>query len=599
MHIPRSRVVQVIVVLVGMVFVGKLFFIQVLSTGYRLAAEKNIIQCVEEYSYRGVIYDRNRELLVYNEPIYDLMVVPKAVKHLDTLAFCQDFGISLEEFTRALQKAKHYAYVKPSVLIKNIDHKAWASVQDLLVEYVGFSIKARTVRGYPYAMLAHTLGYVGEVGAAQLASDVTHYYKQGDPVGISGLEQSYETLLRGKRGIQYKITDAKGLEKGSFKGGALDVLPVPGQDLTATIDATLQLYGEQLMQNKVGSIVAIQPHTGEVLAMVSSPTYDPNLLTGRSFSTYFAALEKDSLAPLFHRPIMAMYPPGSIFKLVQALIALQEGVIHTGTTYACDKKLINCHAHPSPINLHQAIQYSCNPYFYHVFRRILNQNVSRDAYKDTRIGLEKWGSYVRQFGLGKQLGIDVLHEKGGFIPDVAFYDGCYGQGAWKASTIRSLDIGQGEMLATPLQMANLAAIIANRGYYYTPHLIKALGKESIQAEEGQRHAIAIDQAYFDFVARAMRKVVSAGSAWRANVKGLTVCGKTGTAENPHGKDHAVFMGFAPLEEPQIAIAVYVENAGWGARAATAIAGLMIEKYLKGRIDRHGVQNYVLQGDFSH
>lgn len=599
MHAPRSRVIQVVFVLVGFVFVAKLFSIQVLSTRYRLAAEKNMIQRVEEYPYRGIIYDKNGSFLVYNEPIYDLMVVPKVVKRLDTLAFCQDFGMGLRDFERTLAKAKCYSYVKPSILIKNIDHVACAKVQDQLAEYVGFSINARTVRKYPYPMLANTLGYLGEISAAQLASDVAHYYKQGDLVGISGLEKNYEAILRGKRGIQYKITDAKGMEKGSFKDGALDSLSVPGQDLTATIGATLQIYGEQLMKNKAGSIVAIKPSTGEILAMISSPSYDPNLLTGENFSTYFSALEKDSLAPLFNRPIMAMYPPGSIFKLLQALIALQEGVIHTGTTYACDKRILNCHPHPSPTNLHKAIQHSCNPYFYHVFKKIINQNVSKGTYEDTRIGLDKWCKYVQQFGLGRQLGIDIPHEKGGYIPDVQSYDERYGRGAWKASTIRSLDIGQGEILVTPLQMANLAAIIANRGYYYTPHLIKKIGDQSVLPEEIEKHEVAIDSAYFDFVAHAMRDVVRCSTAWRANIKDITVCGKTGTAENPHGEDHSVFMGFAPLEDPQVAIAVYVENAGWGARAATAIAGLMIEKYLKGKIDRNWVQNYVLKGDFSH
>ena len=599
MHSLRSRVIQVFFLFVGLVFAAKLFSIQVLSTGYRLAAEKNIVQRVEEQPYRGAIYDRHGALLVYNEPIYDLMVVPKAVKHLDTLSFCQHLGISLQEFSSALHKAKRYSYVKPSVLIKNIDHKSWARVQDHLAEYIGFSVNARTVRKYPHPMLANTLGYLGEISATQLASDTACYYKQGDLVGISGLEKWYEAVLRGKRGIRYKIMDARGLEKGSFKDGALDDLSVPGQDLTTTIDAKLQIYGEQLMKNKTGSIVAIQPSTGEILAMVSSPSYDPNLLTGKNFSTYFAVLEKDSLAPLFNRPNMAMYPPGSIFKLLQALFALQEGVIRTGTKYACDKRTVNCHPHPSPTNLHQAIQYSCNPYFYHVFKKIINQNVSNDVYEDTRIGLEKWGNYVRQFGLGRQLGIDLPHEKGGYVPDARFYDKLYGPNAWKASTIRSLDIGQGEMLLTPLQMANLAAIIANQGYYYTPHLIKKIGDQPILPTVLKRHTIAIDKTYFDFVAHAMRSVVSAGPAWRAHMKGIAVCGKTGTAENPHGEDHSVFMGFAPLEDPQIAIAVYVENAGWGSRAATATAGLMIEKYLKGKISRSWVQDYVLKGDFSH
>ena len=376
----------------------------------------------------------------------------------------------------------------------------------------------------------------------------------------------------------------------------LDILSIPGQDLTSTIDSNLQLYGEMLMKNKIGSIVAIEPSTGEILAVISSPSYDPNLLTSKNLSNNFAALEKDSLAPLFHRPTMAMYPPGSIFKLVQALVGLQEGVLHASTIYACNKKIINCRPHPSPINLHQAIQYSCNPYFYHVFRNIINQHVSKDTYLDTRIGLEKWLIYVRQFGLDNQLGIDIPNEKSGYLPDVNFYDLRYGEKRWKASTIRSLDIGQGEMLVTPLQMANLAAIMANRGYYYTPHLIKKIENFVLPI---QRSELAIDKKHFDFLVEAMRDVVEQGSAWRAKVKNIAVCGKTGTVENPHGLDHAVFMGFAPLEEPKIAIAVYVENVGWGSRAAAAMGGLMLEKYLTGKVTRTWFENYVLKGDFSN
>ena len=597
MHSPKSYVIQGIVVFVGLIFIAKLFSIQVLNPTYTLAAEKNIIQRVEDYPYRGVIYDRHGNFLVNNEPIYDLLVIPKAIKHLDTLAFCQDFGISLQEFTKSLAKAKRYSYLRSSVLIKNIDHQSLAKAQDRLVEYTGFTIKARTIRCYPYPMLANTLGYLGEINAAQLALDSAHYYRQADLIGISGLEKQYETLLRGKRGLQYKITDAQGQEKGSFKNGALDILPIPGQDLTTTIDGALQGYGEQLMQNKIGSIVAIQPSTGEVLAMVSSPSYDPNLLIGKNFSSYFAALQKNSIAPLFNRPIMAMYPPGSIFKLVQALIGLQENVVTRNTRYACNKKLLNCHPHPSPINLHQAIQYSCNPYFYYVFKHLINQNIATDIYEDTRLGLEKWLTYVKQFGLAKQLGIDLPHEKSGYLPDVNFYDTRYGQGAWKASTIRSLDIGQGEILVTPLQMANLAAIMANRGYYYIPHLIKNTAQQKTALQGFQKQTIAIDRIYFEAMVYAMQDVVTHGPAWRAKIKDIAVCAKTGTAENPHGADHSVFMGFAPLEAPEIAIAVYVENAGWGSRAATAVAGLMLEKYLKGKISRRWIENYVLKGDF--
>jgi len=596
MYLSRSHIIQIIFILAGVTFIIKLFFIQVVNTEYSIAAEKNIVQRIEEYPYRGIIYDRNKQLLVYNNPVYDLMVIPKAVKNLNILSFCQAFNISTSEFTNALNRAKRYSHIRPSVFIKNIDHNDFAAIHTKLSDYLGFYIRARTVRKYPQAMLANTVGYVGEINTAQLLADTSQYYKQGDLIGISGLEAKYEALLRGKRGVKYKITDARGQEKGSFKEGTLDILSVPGQDLISTIDASLQLYGETLMRNKIGSIVAIEPSTGEVLAMVSSPAYDPNLLTSKNLSNNFAALERDSLAPLFHRPIMAMYPPGSIFKLVQALIALQEGVVQPNTVYSCNKKIVNCHPHPSPTNLHQAIQFSCNPYFYHVFKHIVNQHIVKDTYEDTRIGLNKWLNYVRQFGLGKQLGIDLPHEKSGYLPDVSFYDARYGEKRWKASTIRSLDIGQGEMLVTPLQMANLAAIMANRGHYYTPHLIKSIEGQTISTK---KHVIQIEKNHFDFAVNAMRDVIDSSSAWRAKIKNVIVCGKTGTAENPHGEDHAVFMGFAPLEAPKIAIAVYVENAGWGARAAAAIAGLMLEKYLMGQVSRKSIEDYVLKGDFTY
>jgi penicillin-binding protein 2 len=599
MQLHRGHIIHAAFILVGLIFLARLFFIQVLSDEYKIAAEKNIIRPVVEHPYRGVIYDRHGNLLACNVPIYDLMVIPKEVKHLDTLAFCRDFGISLQTFDGAFQKAKAYSYVKPSFFIKNLSQEKWAETQDHVVEYPGFFVQARTVRQYPIPILANTLGYVGEIGPQQLSADTPHYYKQGDMIGISGLEKSYEKVLRGERGIRYQVSNAQGIAQGSFKEGAFDRVSVPGEDLRTTIDTALQVYGEQLMENKLGSIVALAPQTGEILALVSSPSYNPNLLTEKDVSNHFVALEQDTLAPLFHRPIMAMYPPGSIFKLHQALIALQEKVVGTDTSYICNKKLLNCHPHPSPLSLHQAIQHSCNPYFYHVFRNIVNQKVSKDSYEDTRLGLEKWCGYLKRFGLGTALGIDLPGEKSGFVPDAQFYDRRYGKGRWKASTIRSLDIGQGELLITPLQMANFAAVVANRGYYYTPHLVKQIGAQFMPPEEEDKHEVAIDRAHFEFIANAMQGAVEGGTAWRARIEGIAICAKTGTAENPHGEDHSVCIAFAPSKNPKIALAVYVENAGWGSRAAASIAGLLIEKYLQGTISRSWMQDYVIQGDFFH
>ena len=599
MRSHRSHIIHIVFILVGLIFLTRLFFIQVLSDEYKVAAEKNIIQPVVEYPYRGIIYDRDGGLLAYNVPIYDLMVIPKEVRHLDTLAFCQDFGISLQAFNSTLKKAQTYSYVKPSVFIKDLSQETWARIQDHIVEYRGFFVRARTIREYPTVILANTLGYVGEISSQQLTSDASYYYKPGDLIGISGLEKSYEQYLRGKRGIKYQVSDARGIVQGSFKGGALDQVSVPGEDLKTTVDASLQMYGEQLMKNKLGSIVAIEPQTGEILAIISSPAYNPNLLTGKYFGDHFVDLKKNKLAPLFHRPIMAMYPPGSIFKLCQALIALQEKVICTHTSYVCNRNLLNCHSHPSPLSLHGAIKYSCNPYFYHVFRRIINQGVSKNAYEDTCLGLEKWCGYLEKFGLGAPLGIDLPGEKSGYVPDTHFYDRRYGPGRWKASTIRSLDIGQGELLITPLQMANFVAIVANRGHYYTPHLVKQIGEQPILSKEVERHQVAIDRAHFEFIASAMQETVEGGTAWRTRVKGLAICAKTSTVENPHGEDHSVCIAFAPRENPRIALAVYVENAGWGSRAAASIAGLLIEKHLKGVVSRAWLQDYVLKGNFLH
>lgn len=599
MHIQRSQIIRGATLLIALLFIVRLFFIQILSQEYASAAEKNIVRPVIEHPVRGMIYDRHGNLLTHNAPVYDLMVTPNAIRHLDKEAFCHDFSLTLHELEQRLKKAKSYSYVKPSVLIKNISPSTWARVQDNMEAYAGFFVTVRTTRHYPYAMLANTLGYMSEIGPQQLAADQSCYYRQGDWIGMSGLEQYYETILRGQRGMRYDLTNARGVYQGKFKSGKLDHPSVPGQPLTTTIDTTLQAYGEELMQRKLGSIVAIEPATGEILAMVSSPTYDPNQLVGKLLGKSFASLGKEADAPLFHRPIMAMYPPGSIFKLVQVLIALQEDVIQPSTQYGCKKRPFNCREHPTPLNLQQALQHSCNSYLYQVFKRIVNQQVTDDVYEDTRIGLEKWHHYVQALGLGVPLGIDLPGEKKGFIPNAAFYDQCYGVGRWKVPTIRSLAIGQGELMTTPLQMANLMAVIANKGYYYTPHLVKQIGTEAVGEDVVRKHSVDIAPQHFTFIAQSMREVVEQGSAWRARIKGISICAKTGTVENPHGHDHSVCVAFAPQDNPQIAIAVYVENAGWGARAAASIAGLMVEQYLRGKVTRSWIQQYVKQGNFFH
>lgn len=595
----RKYIIRLTIVLVAATFLTKLFAIQVLDIEYKLKAENNIIERVIRYPFRGLIYDRKGKLIVFNAPVYDLEVIPKDVKLADTLGFCKLFDITKEEFVEKLKKAKRYSYVKPSPFIKQISNQTFASVQDYLINYPGFRIQARTNRAYTRHALANALGYIGEISKHQLTRDTTSYYRQGDYIGISGIESMYEEQLRGKRGIKYKMVNVRGVEKGSFKEGAYDTLSIPGENLQSTIDINLQEYAETLMMNKMGSIVALEPKTGEVLAFVSAPTYDPNKLSGREFGRNYGKLLTDTAKPLYNRPLMGAFPPGSIFKTVQGLVALQEGVIDAHTRFACDRSIIACHGPHSYEDLKGAIKVSCNPYFWHIYKRLLNRGVSDNTFIDTEMGLENWRQHVLSFGFGQKLGIDLPNERGGYIPTTALYDKIYGDNRWKFSTIYSNAIGQGEIQIVPLQMANLAAIIANRGYYYTPHLIKSIGEDGQPLEKyRKRNYTTVEARHFDPIVEGMAEVVESGTgSYRAKLKDIQVCGKTGTVQNTQGEDHSVFIAFAPKDNPQIALAVFVENGGQGARAAAGIAGLLIEKYLKGCTDRAHMEEYILKGDF--
>lgn len=595
----RSNIIRFTFILIGLIFIVKLFFIQVLDKNYQLAAENNVMQRLIQYPYRGLVYDRNHKLIVYNNPVYDLMVVPREVSLSDTANFCQHLGISPTEFKDKMTKAKDYSWFKPSIFLKQLSNQDFASMQDLLVDYPGFYIIPRTVRSYPYGGMANALGYIGEISKSRLQRDTSNYYRQGDYIGISGLEAKYEGPLRGKRGVKYRMVNVRGLEKGSFKDGRLDTIPHIGENLVSTIDIDLQEYGETLMEGKVGSVIAIEPATGEVLSFISAPSYDPNLLTGRSYSEYFKTLQNDTLKPLYNRALMAMYRPGSIFKIIQALVALQEGVINESTRLRCNRNIIGCHGPHSYEDLRGAITNSCNPYFVQVSRKMINQGISKDTYEDTRIGLETWRKHVASFGLGSPIGIDLPNEKGGMIPNVAYYDNAYNSQNWKFSNIQSIAIGEGENLVVPLQMANFAAIVANRGYYIKPHMIKAIGDNQQPLPEYQvKHYTSVDPQYFDVAVEAMAKVVESGTGqYRAKLQDIEVCGKTGTVQNNNSPDHSVFIAFAPKDNPKIALSVYVENGGQGARAAAGIAGLMIEKYLKGCTDRVQMEDYVLKGEF--
>ncbi len=595
----RSNIIRFTFIVIGAVFIIKLFFIQVLDKNYQLAAENNVMRRLIEYPYRGLIYDRNNRLIVYNKPVYDLMVVPREVVLPDTVDFCRQLGISVVEFKEKIYQAQSYSWYRPSIFLKQFSNEDFASMQDLMVDYSGFYIIPRTVRAYPYHGMANAFGYIGEISKYQLERDTAKYYRQGDYIGISGLESYYEEALRGKRGVKYRMVNVRGLEKGAFKNGRLDTLPQIGENLVSTIDIDLQEYAETLMAGKIGSVIAIEPSTGEVLSFVSAPSYNPNLLTGRSYSEYFKILSNDSLKPLYNRPLMAMYRPGSIFKIIQALVALQEGVITEGTRLRCNRAIIGCHGSHNYENLQGAITNSCNPYFVQVSRKMINQGISDNTYEDTRIGLEKWRAHVASFGLGSPIGVDLPNEKGGMIPNVSYYDNAYQSKNWKFSNIQSIAIGEGENLVVPLQMANFATIVANRGFYIKPHFIKAIGENDKPLPEYQvKHYTTVDSKFFEVAVEAMAEVVRSGTGqYRAKLPDIEVCGKTGTVQNINSPDHSVFIAFAPKDNPKIALSVYVEYGGQGARAGAAIAGLMIERYLKGCTDRSHMEEYVLNGEF--
>jgi penicillin-binding protein 2 len=598
MRDQRPAVILLVIFLLSGVLLVKLFAIQVLDDSFLKRAESNAIQRIVDHPYRGLVYDRSGKLMVFNNPIFDLMVVPREFHLKDTAKFCELFRISKEQLIEGYNSAKSYSKVKPSPLIKQLSNTDFARIQDFLVDYPGLFILTRSVRSYPSPTAAHALGYIGEISAGQLKRDTLSYYSQGDYVGLSGLEKYYENELRGNKGVKYKMVNVRGMDKGPFKEGQYDTISIAGKNLTSTIDLDLQQFGELLMAGKTGSVVAIEPRTGEILAMISAPFYDPNQLTGAEFGKTYKVLNTDNSKPLFNRPIMATYPPGSIFKIVQSLIGLQEGILTPNSTFACNKSLVACHNHPNPVNLFGAIRNSCNPYYHQAFRQIINREVSSNTFKDTEIGLNAWRESVLKFGLGAPLGIDMSGEKGGDIPSSKLYDRIYGAGHWKYSTIYSLSIGQGEMQVTPLQMANLAAIFANKGYYYTPHLIKEVDGDpkKIPAKFQEKRFVGVDAHHFDLIQEAMVEAIY-GTAARAVMTDLVIAGKTGTAQNPHGEDHSVFIAFAPKDNPKIAIAVYVENAGWGGRAAASTASLMIEKYIRKTISRPELQDYVIAGNF--
>lgn len=548
------------------------------------------------YPARGIVYDRNHEKLIANEVYYDLMVIPKETKGIDSVAFAKLIGISIEEYSKRMQKAKDYSIRKHSEFEKQISPDDYALIGPELYKYPGFFEQERTLRTYPKHIAGHLLGYMNEVNDADIKK--RPYYKSRDYIGRSGIEKQYEVVLRGERGVKYLLQDAIGIATGSYEDGKNDTLAKSGKNITLGIDWELQAYGEKLMVNKLGSIVAIEPSSGEILSMVSAPSYDPNLLVGRDLGKNYGELQKDSLKPLLNRSTGSIYPPGSIFKLVMSLVGMQEGVITQNSGFPCTKSLVGCHNHPSAQNVQQAVKMSCNPYYYYVVRRIIQQGKHKSQFKDAAIGLDIWAKYVRSFGLGAKSQTDFGGMAQGLIPDKAYYDKIYGEYRWAYSTIYSICIGQGEVTVSPFEMANLAAIMANRGYYYHPHFIKDIEGEGIPLKYTKKNYTMVDTSLFPIVVEGMQGVVNepGGTARRARIDSIVVCGKTGTAQNPHGEDHSIFIAFAPKDDPQIAIAVYVENAGFGGTWAAPIASLLIEQYLNDSISNPKKEQRILDAN---
>lgn len=596
----RRIILLIIFGVIIAVFVGRLFYLQILSQDYSASADKNVIKRQVLEPTRGVLYDRQMRVFVTNAPIFELNIVPRDLSMPDTQVFTRYLRLDRDQLKRRVKLATDYSRHKASVLERQIDAQSYTALQEHLWATKGINTLVRTTRNYLYPVGSNFLGYISEVNKKDIEKS-GGYYSQGDLIGTSGLERQYESYLRGRKGVRNIMVDVHGRDVGAFAGGRYDTIPEKGADIQLTVDAELQLFAEALMRGKSGSIVALEPATGEVLAFVSSPSYNPNLLTGGETSNHWRTLSLDTLKPLFNRPLMAMYPPGSVFKVLNALCALEEGTLSEYTLYGCAGGFARnggrpkCHAHPTPLNLAGAIQHSCNAYFAGTYLDMLH-NTQRFASFNQAYGI--WREHMDRFGVGHRIGIDVPNEKAGNLPTENYYNKIYGAGRWFGMTIISNSIGQGELLMTPLQMANVAAMLANRGYYLQPHFFKQfVGKTNRKFSHIDTLRTGIDPKHFTVVIDAMEKVVNEGTGILAKIPDVAVCGKTGTAENPHGEDHSVFFAFAPKENPKIAIAVIIENAGWGGVWAAPMASLVMEKYLKGEIsDAYKLQR-VLDAEF--
>jgi penicillin-binding protein 2 len=602
----KKGLLPLLIVCAALILVIRLFQLQIVDEKYKLQAENNAIKIKYEFPERGYIYDRNGKLMVANQPSYDIMVVPREVRGLDTLAFCEALNITREYFDTQLEKAIKYSPWLPSPLLTQLNKREFATFQEQIRRFNGFYIQKRYLREYLTTSAANVFGDIAQVNQTDL--DNNSYYRSGDLKGKNAVELAYEDVLRGTKGIKRIQRDKLNRELGPYKEGIYDTLAIRGKDISLTIDMILQEYGESLMVNKRGGIVALDPKTGEILALVSSPSYDPSSLVGRERSKNYTKLLRDTLAkPLFDRGLLAEYVPGSTFKIITALVGMQEGIVDEKSTFACNHgfsygpgRWMKCHDSGN-IDLHNAIRSSCNTYFANVYRR------SIDKYKTGKEGMDVWSNHVKSFGLGDYLGYDLPTGRKGRIPDGDYYDKWYPKGRWGGTTTISNSIGQGEIATTPIQLATMMCAVANRGHYFTPHIIKSIEGGEIDKKFITKHQTTVHPKYFEPVIEGLHAVYTSGTARRLQVPGINICGKTGTAENftringvrTQLTDHSIFLAFAPMEDPKIVIAVFVENGYWGARFAGPIASLMIEKYINKEITRTDLEKTMFEKGLQH
>ncbi len=596
----RKYVIISFIITVGIIYAFRLFYMQVVDDSWALRAQQISEKRKVITPPRSAVYDRNGVKIVSNRTFYNLMMVEANIKNLDTVAFAKLIGWDVPRVKARFREivqgegvyfnkhtgktSSNYQKIRPYAFIEEMTLDEIANIASHLEEFKGFYEEVTSMRSYTYASGANIFGYISEVYQEEIDKD--SYYRRGDNIGRAGIERFYEQELRGRKGVRYIVTSAMNNDVEPYMNGKYDTIAKQGPDFKLGIDIELQAYGEKLLKGKRGCVVAIEPSTGEILALVSAPSFDPNLLVGkRKIRKNYPALAKDPDKPLYPRPLAAQYPPGSIFKLLQSLIALQEGVITPEYGFPCNKSMVGCHNHPNAGNLPDGIKFSCNPYFYSVTKKVIQEGRSKNNFVDAEMGLNKWADYMHSFGLGKKFDTDITGLTSGLIPDAKYYDKWYGHHRWAFSTIRSISIGQGEVQLTPIQMANVGAMIANRGWFYTPHFVKSIGRKGPLPEYKKKHYTMVDAHHFDAVKEGMRRVVNedGGTGRQARSKDYITCGKTGTVENKPKKDHSVFLAFAPMKNPKISIVVFIENAGFGGTWAAPIAGLMIEKYIKGTV----------------